>query len=523
MKVRFSKMAWPIVLLGYLPVMASAEIPLMINHQGMVQVGGASFEGNGDFRFAFVDKATGQNAWTNDGSQLSQVSAPTTALNLPVINGIYNVRLGDTALPSMVGIPSTLFDASNLALRIWFDDETHGVQQLSPDHVVTSGAYAFHALTAETAVQAANADMLGGQDSSAFAPTDHAHNLQELSGTVTDAQVPDDITVLHAETAGDAETVAGQSPEVLGVPSGYRILGDSPTPPAGYTYTGVMIDWWRPRASLPQTEVGPCSAAVGETIYVIGGSSSTLNLAYDTTADSWTMKAPMPTGRYALGAATVNGVIYVIGGSPSPGSGTLNTNEAYVPGIDAWTSKIPMPTAREGLVVVAVNNIIYAIGGKDSAGNVLGTNEAYDVSTDSWSSKTPMPTPRLGAGADAVSGLIYVIGGFSGNELSTNEAYDPATDAWMTKAPIRRARREFEVVGLNGWLHSLGGSALWGYALDHEVYDPAHDSWFEASPMPTPRSSHVAETVSGAIYVIGGSNSRANEIWMPPFFVHVKD
>lgn len=129
---------------GLIPIAVRGEIPLQINHQGLVKVNGLAFNGNGDFRFALVDPDTGDNLWTNDGTNVPGPGTPTNAVNLAVINGIYNVRLGDTTLPNMTSVPSTVFNDDNVVLRIWFDDtQGNGVEQLSPDHVLTSAPYAF--------------------------------------------------------------------------------------------------------------------------------------------------------------------------------------------------------------------------------------------------------------------------------------------------------------------------------------------------------------------------------------------
>jgi len=42
----------------------------------------------------------------------------------------------------MTGLSAALFADGNLRLRVWLDDGSHGVQQLSPDHVLTSTPYA---------------------------------------------------------------------------------------------------------------------------------------------------------------------------------------------------------------------------------------------------------------------------------------------------------------------------------------------------------------------------------------------
>ncbi len=135
-------------------------IPLQINHQGVVIVGGERFNGDGDFRFALVDPDSGDNVWTNDGSNTGTTLEPDNPVVLTVVNGIYSVALGDTALANMETIPSTTFDDDNLVLRIWFDDGLgSGSRQLTPDHKLTSVPYAYRAATAaeaETATSAGN-------------------------------------------------------------------------------------------------------------------------------------------------------------------------------------------------------------------------------------------------------------------------------------------------------------------------------------------------------------------------------
>jgi len=185
---------------------ASGDIPLAVNHQGIVEVEGAPFSGSGEFRFALVDPATGNNLWTNDGSNLGTTTRPDSAVTLTVTDGVYSVGLGDVSVGGMTAIPATVFDSATVALRIWFSDGVHGVQRLAPDQAVTSAAYAFHALRAETAN---DADTLDGLHATAFSDAGHDHAFYQINGTVTDAQVPNNITVNYAATAGDADTLDG--------------------------------------------------------------------------------------------------------------------------------------------------------------------------------------------------------------------------------------------------------------------------------------------------------------------------
>jgi hypothetical protein len=123
---------------------------------------------------------------------------------------------------------------------------------------------------------------------------------------------------------GDTGLQGPQGPG--GVPSGFFILGDSPIPPEGYSYSGKIVhssDFWTAKASMPTTRDGFAAVAVNGKIYVIGGHYGAYlgtNEEYDPATDTWTAKASMPTPRSGLAAVAVNGKIYVIGGR----------NEAYV-------------------------------------------------------------------------------------------------------------------------------------------------------------------------------------------------
>lgn len=122
---------------------AASDVPSQVNHQGLVSVSGVRFTGTGQFFFAIVDPDTGNNVWTNDGSNVGNGNRPDSAVSLSVTDGIYSVRLGDTTLTHMTTISSGIFADGNLRLRTWFSDGTHGIKQLSPDHSLTTTPYAF--------------------------------------------------------------------------------------------------------------------------------------------------------------------------------------------------------------------------------------------------------------------------------------------------------------------------------------------------------------------------------------------
>src|SRR4051812_1720008 len=113
-------------------VALQAQVPQIINYQGRVVVGTTNFDGTGSFKFALVDAKGTTAYWTNDGTH-PDGTEPDAAVALEVTKGLYSVLLGDSTLTKMTAIPPSVFENSDVRLRVWFDDGIHGVQQLSPD------------------------------------------------------------------------------------------------------------------------------------------------------------------------------------------------------------------------------------------------------------------------------------------------------------------------------------------------------------------------------------------------------
>jgi hypothetical protein len=125
-----------------------------------------AFNGNGQFKFAIVNgnadcQATPPTAcasfWSNNDSSANG-SEPTEAVTIPVTNGVFAVKLGDTSLTNMSAIPPAVFDNATTFLRVWFSDNGTTFEQLSPDRQLVSVPYAFRA---ETANSVAGAGSIG--------------------------------------------------------------------------------------------------------------------------------------------------------------------------------------------------------------------------------------------------------------------------------------------------------------------------------------------------------------------------
>ncbi len=195
--------------------LSAMAVPTMINYQGKVDVSGTPFTGEGRFRFAIIDYPAGVQYWSNDGNE-----PPTNDVDITVTDGVFNVILGGIYF-NMDPLDSFVFDNENLFLRVWFNDGVIGPQLLAPDKRITSAAYA---IKAGSALDSGTVDGLDGADLEESAEIDSdiavhtgivdAHHTKttsftELTDTASDGQVPNDITVNYAGTAGDADTLDG--------------------------------------------------------------------------------------------------------------------------------------------------------------------------------------------------------------------------------------------------------------------------------------------------------------------------
>ncbi|MFQ5589336.1 MAG: hypothetical protein ACE5F7_10905, partial [Nitrospiria bacterium] len=127
---------------------AYAEVPRMIPYTGTIEVDGTPFNGEGQFKFALVD-GDEIPRWSNDNTAQSVGDEPFDFVALPVNDGVFTVKLGDTSLLNMDQITVDVFDSAQIFLRVWFHDGTNGFQQLSPDRQLVSVPYAFRAEVAD--------------------------------------------------------------------------------------------------------------------------------------------------------------------------------------------------------------------------------------------------------------------------------------------------------------------------------------------------------------------------------------
>lgn len=80
--------------------------------------------------------------WSNDNTSAGG-SEPTAAVSVPVTKGLYSITLGNPAIANMASFAGLSFNGNPyIALRVWFNDGTHGSQLLSPDQALTTAPFA---------------------------------------------------------------------------------------------------------------------------------------------------------------------------------------------------------------------------------------------------------------------------------------------------------------------------------------------------------------------------------------------
>lgn len=190
-------------------------------------------------------------------------------------------------------------------------------------------------------------------------------------------------------------------------------------------------DAWRDEPPLP-TPRGALAVAVtiGGQIHALGGATgfggasalSPRHEVFDPADRAWSRLADLPDPRDHLAAAALGSTVYVVGGRKL----SLTTNSSRLDAFDLesgeWSDgAAPMPTARGGLAAATAGPRIFVFGGEQPSGT-FEEAEVYDQTSDAWTAAPPLPTPRHGLGAATVGDRIYVIGGGPTPGLSVSGA-----------------------------------------------------------------------------------------------------
>ena len=234
---------------------AHAMVPGLIHHQGyLTDDTGTPIDGNVEMWFLIYDQEI-------DGSEIWS-EGPMT---LSVTDGLFQVLLGQV----------TPITPAHLSGPRWLEVIVEG-EYLGPRERIVSSLFA---------IEAKNADMVDGAEAEALeesqeitdgisahaAATDAHHakttSFTELTDTASDAQIPDDITVLSAATAVDADTAsyatfAGNADTVDGLhASEFVTIGHDHD---DRYYTQAYVDTLESRMAAMETAMAEMESIIGE-------------------------------------------------------------------------------------------------------------------------------------------------------------------------------------------------------------------------------------------------------------------
>lgn len=478
----------------------NAQVPGLIHYQGRIAVGGVNFTGSGQFKFALVNQDGTTTFWSNDGTSTAG-SQPTAAVTLPVASGLYSVLLGDSTVVGMTPVSAAGFGQNDVRLRVWFNDGSHGFQQLSPDQRIAAVGYAMMAANVQDAAITTSKIAPGAVTASQLSPGAAATNL----------------------------TASGQS----AVPSGGIVMSsnadDATLAAAGYVKLGSLAatesDTWtrRPVTYAPLGRTGHCTVWTGTEMVIFGGTNGVTEFndggRYSPATNSWTLFSST-INRRAHASAVWNGVdMFVFGGEYAAG-GTqyLADVAAYRPGTGQWTgysvSGTP-PAARSRHCATWCGADIMVVWGGRNASNPDGLDTGARFNTNAWSwqsvSATDVPLERHTASCVWTGAEMIVWGGVNNSGYPTKGGrYNPVTDVWTATnnigAPLGRIGHASVWTGSHLMIWGGMGDSLYG---DGKLYDPSTDSWSltASSNAPSPRQNAAAVWTGTEALVWGGVGS----------------
>jgi N-acetylneuraminic acid mutarotase len=260
---------------------------------------------------------------------------------------------------------------------------------------------------------------------------------------------------LPAPRSAHAVVVAAGAIDVLGGPGSARID----------RFDGRR---WKREGSLPGGVVNaPAAAAIGRSVYVIGGFGGATNVptakvrVVDASSGSWRDSAPLPAPRGGHAAVVLAGRIHVFGGGNAVS--TIADHSVYDPALNSWSQAAPLPRSVGSPAAVALGGKIYVVGGRSGLED-YGDTFVYDPRSDNWSRGPSIP-PRGTAGAAVWRGSIYVFGGESqakGRVLSDVYRLSPGAARWQRVSRMPTARNYARSVVFRGRIYVVGGSTTAG-------------------------------------------------------------
>lgn len=223
----------------------------------------------------------------------------------------------------------------------------------------------------------------------------------------------------------------------------------------------------------PRTHLA-AAASDADTVVVIGGYKDAASLAaqtpescvfiYSVSSNVWTSDCSDDAAVGDACAAAIGGTVYVVGGAAVNGQ-LSSAIRSYNPDTQAWAQVASLPSARAGAACAAVGGLIYIAGGRGAEGALLNEMLSFEAATGTVKALSPL---AYGSGdVELVAlpgGSLLSIGGIGNTSVAGIQApthyvqeYLPSVDAWVQKAPIALARLSAGAAYAVGGVYAFGG------------------------------------------------------------------
>ncbi len=226
----------------------------------------------------------------------------------------------------------------------------------------------------------------------------------------------------------------------------------------------------------------------------------------------WNELTPLPVRRARMGIAALGDSIYVVGGSIEDGpTGRL---DIYDIATTLWRTGAPRPEALANIGIVALPEKLLVPGGCDASGAPQSITHLYDPQSDTWSEGTPLPQPLCAYALTEHDGRAYLFGGWNGSAYQAvayvyDSAVNGGNDTWTEIARPAEARgfgAAAALVDANGHIRIfyVGGYDDEREWATCEVYLPEANRWDRCAPMLLPRGGLGLAAIGARVYAIGG-------------------
>jgi len=159
-----------------------------------------------------------------------------------------------------------------------------------------------------------------------------------------------------------------------------------PGQPGGKLLTSTMIytedAGWEDFTPLPVATYIHCQVSVGDTVYIVGGQTTTWSGAtykLSMSTKQWVRQSSLNTPRNALACAEWDDGLLAVGGNGSGGKSSIV--EKYNPVSNKWSTFTPLPTTLDRMQALVWGNDLYVLGGLQGNNNEV-SKKVYKLKHD---------------------------------------------------------------------------------------------------------------------------------------------